>query len=275
MVSKITETMGQDIGSELLDTLMPGEDGVLRYYEVLLEEVERTIAEHNEAAADALRCGDYDIVRQLMEWSEKAKSHRRRINDLQHEWAELFSMWKLEASIQSLPGPRVTLRLPDGLRTPIRAFRFPILASLDERGGIAINETILDDIYAGSQQFLKEDDKQPLLSDPAQPRWRNSSIWCLDEMAAEGLIAPGSARGTWEITDEGRTELARLHEHRSANGHAPSDEDPSNWLLGSDSDDVVREAESSFPLEAEDDEVKEAESSSSLDAEDDEPPEWQ
>ena len=259
MVSKITDTMGQDIGSELLDNLVPGEDGVLRYYEALLEEVERTIAAHNEAAADALRCGDYDIVRQLMDWSEKAKSHHRRINDVQHEWAELFSMWNLEASIQRLPGPRVTLRLPDGLRTPIRAFRLPILASLDERGGIAFNETILDDIYERSQQSLKEDDKQPLLSDPAQPRWRNSSMWCLDELTVDGLIAPGAARGSWEITDEGRNELARLHQHRGANDHIPGDDEPPNWLLGSDSDDASKETESSL----------------SVGAADDEPPEWQ
>ena len=132
MVSNTTDTLGQDIESELLDTLLPGEDGVQRYYEALLEEVERTISAHNEAAAEALRSGDYDIVRQLMDWSEKAKSHHRSISASQHDWAELFSMWGLNASAQRLPGPRVTVRLPDGLRTPIRAYRFPILSCLFE-----------------------------------------------------------------------------------------------------------------------------------------------
>ena len=49
MVSNTTDTLGPESGSEILDTLLPGEDGVLRYYEALLEEVERTIAAHNEA----------------------------------------------------------------------------------------------------------------------------------------------------------------------------------------------------------------------------------
>ena len=268
MAAKITDTMGQDTGSELSGTLVPGEDAVLRYYEALLEEVERTIAEHNEAAADALRCGDYDLVRQLMDRSEKAKSHHRRIFDSQREWTELFSMWGLNASAQSLPGPRVTLRLPDGLRTPIRAYRLPILASLFEHGGIAVNDTILDDVYTRAQNFLKEDDKQPLLSDPAQPRWRNSSIWCLDELAAEGLIAPGSARGSWEITDDGTIELARLQEQHGEDDYTPGDDEATNWLQGAESDDEANEAES-------DDEANEAESSVAVDAEEDQPPEWQ
>lgn len=259
MVSNITDTTGQDIESDLFDTLLPGEDSVLRYYESLLEEVERTIAEHNEAAADALRCSDYEIVRQLMDWSEKAKSHHRHVSNLQQEWAVLFSMWNLEASIQRLPGPRVTQRHPEGVRTPIRAFRYPILASLDERGGIAVNETILEDVYARSQHIIKEDDMQPLLSDPTQPRWHNTSIWCIDEMAAEGLIAPGPARGSWEIKDEGRAELARLGQQRDANGNFPTDNEPPNWMLGSDSDYAA----------------KTAQPSASLDAEDDNPPEWQ
>ena len=238
MVNTITSKVRRDIQPEAMDGIASGEDSIQLYYEVLLEEVERSVEEYNEASVDALRCSDYDSVRQLMDWSEKVKAHHRQVHLLQAEWSELVSRWGMEASLQSLPGPRVTQRLPDGLRTPGRIYRLPILASLAERGGFAHNETILADVHEYLESSLNEYDLQPLLSNPDQPRWRNTCVWCLDQLATENLIVAGSPRGSWEITDEGRAELARLQSHASENVLDLDEEETTNFLeSGSDPDD--------------------------------------
>ena len=249
MVNTITSTVRQDIQPEAMNGKTSGEDGIHLYYEVLLEEVEKSVEEYNEAAVDALRCSDYDSVRQLMDWSEKVKAHHTQIQCLQAKWIELVSTWEIEASQQSLPGPRVTLRFPDGLRTSGRIYRLPILASLAERGGLVHNKTIHADVHAYLESSLNEYDLQPLLSNPDQPRWRNTCVWCLDQLATENLIVAGSPRGSWEITGEGRAELARLQSHASENVLDLDQGEATEGEFGSDSDDDEELTTPSFASE--------------------------
>ena len=249
MVNTINTTVRQDIPPEAMDSITSGEDGIQLYYEVLLEEVEKTVEEYNEAAVDSLRCSDYDSVRQLMDWSEKVKAHHRQVQWLQAEWIELVSRWDVDAYQQSLPGPRVTQRFPDGLRTPGRIYRLPILASLAERGGFARKETIHADVHEYLESSLNEYDLQPLLSNPDQPRWRNTCVWCLDQLATENLIVAGSRRGSWEITGEGRAELARLQSHASENLLDLEEEETTDSEFGSDPDDDEELTNPSFASE--------------------------
>ena len=49
MVNEIANSRGHDLQSQVFDSMGSGEDSVLIYYEMLLEEIERTVEEYNEA----------------------------------------------------------------------------------------------------------------------------------------------------------------------------------------------------------------------------------
>ncbi len=51
---------------------------------------------------------------------------------------------------------------------------------------------------------LNDYDKQPLLSAPSFPRWRNTVQWARNALVKDGLMANDSPKGIWAITDQGR-----------------------------------------------------------------------
>ena len=68
-------------------------------------------------------------------------------------------------------------------------------------------------------------------------------------MALEGLIVAGSSRGSWEITDEGKAEFARLQQKVGGNGDNGDDDEPSDWEFGSDPEDESDDPEATFEVE--------------------------
>jgi hypothetical protein len=98
-------------------------------------------------------------------------------------------------------------RLARGLRTPESAFILPILRALDELGGAAPMQEVLEKVGAAMRGQLRDVDDQPLKSDPNHPRWNNTAQWARNTMVAEGLLKNNSPRGVWEITAAGRKQL--------------------------------------------------------------------
>jgi hypothetical protein len=95
-------------------------------------------------------------------------------------------------------------RLAKGLRTPESAFVLPILQALQELGGQASMQQVLEKVGAAMGNQLRDVDYQPLKSDPNRPRWNNTAQWARNTMVAEGLLRNNSPRGIWEIADAGR-----------------------------------------------------------------------
>ena len=201
---------------EVLDTTM-GEDGIVLYYEALLEEVERGVEVYNEEAVECIRSNDYESVKQIMEWTQAVRVYHRRVKELQSEWAQLVSKWEVDAAVHELPGPRSARKVPEGWRTPGRAFRIPILESLVGTSGAVTNSGVLSEVFRRMESTLNDHDHQLLLSNPELPRWRNTAIWCIDQLAVEGLICSGPARGTWEITDQGISVLGEQRQDVGGN----------------------------------------------------------
>lgn len=184
-------------------------------FEILLEEIETVVAGLNEDGANALRNSDYETAKGIMEQARQIFAFRERIKELQKEWERLFA--KAAATVLKKRAQLAALaqRLQRGLRTPEAAFRLPILEALVELGGSASIVDVLDRVHEKMANHLNEYDHQPLPSTPNEPRWRNTAQWCRNTMVREGLLAPGSPRGVWEITEAGRAELTHL---KQANG---------------------------------------------------------
>lgn len=102
-------------------------------------------------------------------------------------------------------GPRGDVK-----RTPQEAFRLPILRVLAQLGGRAKKLEVIERVYNMMKSQLTADDLKPLAVN-RDARWFNTASWERQNMTHEGLLAKGSPRGIWEITEQGR-EYLRQHE---------------------------------------------------------------
>lgn len=188
---------------------MGNRDEVLAAFEILLEEIEAVAGGLHEAASDALNNGEYQAAKDLIQTAERVSTFRERVRALKSEW--LSGMFQPTSSLPpTVRRPRSgTGASSRGLRTPLEAYRRPILEALDELGGAAPVEQVLQRVHDKVRPQLTEFDYK-LLPGSGRVRWRNAAEWCRYNMVREGLLASGSPRGTWEITDAGKAELRRL-----------------------------------------------------------------
>jgi restriction system protein len=102
-------------------------------------------------------------------------------------------------------------RLQHGLKTPERAYRLPILRSLEEMGGSGPVNDVLTRTRQKMNSILNSYDLT-LLKDGHTPRWRNAAQWERNNMRDAGLIKKDSPSGIWEITEAGRNWLREHQE---------------------------------------------------------------
>ena len=101
-----------------------------------------------------------------------------------------------------------------GQSLPIAEFELPVLESLIEMGGSAATERVVDLVGQKLEPMLKEIDYGPLQSGRA--RWTNSAAFARLDLKKLGQIAAGSPRGIWEITEAGRSRVARAQDGPTA-----------------------------------------------------------
>jgi hypothetical protein len=173
-------------------------------FEILLEEVEAVGNTLNDAGADAFRKGDYEQARRVIEDATRLAGFREKIKSLQKEWQQGF-VGKTVAPVSGIPKAKrkIDKRLTRGLRTPEEAFRLPLLQALNELGGRASMNDVLNGLEKNLKSTLTPYDYQPLPSNPKQMRWKNTAQWCRLTLVTEGLMKNDSHWGVWEISPSG------------------------------------------------------------------------
>jgi restriction system protein len=71
------------------------------------------------------------------------------------------------------------------------------LQVLEKMGGSGKIGDVLDRVGQIMRPVLKDVDRDPLASDPSNPRWRNAAQWARNSMVQEGLLRADSPRGVW------------------------------------------------------------------------------
>ena len=125
--------------------------------------------------------------------------------------------------------------LAKGLRTPEDAFRLPILRALVQLGGSGKMQAVLDLVHEEMAPQLNHHDYEPIPSNPNLPRWQNSTQWCRAKLIRDGALRSDSARGLWEISNEGRAWAAQDEnpaQPPSPPAASPSPAAPSNHSQG-------------------------------------------
>lgn len=183
---------------------------VTEAFDGLLREIDKTVEALRKEGMDALSGGSFAAVREVSQQAERLTEMRAKVMELLRDWGRILTGRAVDARRRRPAKAVSSERLRRGLRTPERVFRVPILRTLVEFGGAAQVSKVLDRLTASMKDVLNDHDRQPLPSDPAQIRWRNTVAWCRNDLAREGLLAADSPRGVWAITPAGRDELKRV-----------------------------------------------------------------
>lgn len=180
-------------------------DHITTAFEQILEELEETrnlLAEKITTHATQQR---FDEVVALGQQGTQLEGFRMRVGQLRDEWRQQF------ASLQTAPTPATPAapkRRNHGLRTPQHVYYQPILQVLVDAGGRARSAFVVSSVYPKVKHLLNSYDHEPLPSNPKDTRWANAVAWARNDLREQGLIAPGSPQGVWEISAAGRAWLA-------------------------------------------------------------------
>ena len=127
-----------------------------------------------------------------------------QVNTLRSSWEAFFGQDISEEEI-------ILTDLPEGdgsavrpLRTPEIAFYRPILEALEELGGEAAANDVLNSVYEKLQTRLTRHDREGLSSDATLPRWRNAAMWARNTLVQDGRLERLNNKGSWRISDRGR-----------------------------------------------------------------------
>ncbi|HET8954985.1 MAG TPA: winged helix-turn-helix domain-containing protein [Solirubrobacterales bacterium] len=98
-------------------------------------------------------------------------------------------------------------RAAPGSVAPIQAYWIPVLQVLEESGGAAHSNDVIDALESRMVGVFTDRDYQPLRS--GEVRWRNRVRFARLRMKEKGLISDSSRRGVWAITSRGRAYLRK------------------------------------------------------------------
>ena len=183
---------------------------VLAAFEMLMEEVETDVDLINKVGTRAMERRDYDGARAAIEQATQVTAFREKIVSLRKEWQTLTRTQESKAGEEVSSLKRRNLgRLHMGLRTPEIVYYRPILEALNELGGSAELNDVLERVEQSMRGILRQVDYEPLASGTEMLRWRNTAQWARNTMVEEGLLKADSPRGMWEITEAGRRSLGK------------------------------------------------------------------
>lgn len=200
-------------------------------FDMLLEELSNDHDDLAQELTPAGRRGDYETVSNISDRLAKVDGLRQKISELRQEWdaipSPLVDLVSTESNAvhetpqvppqRSInPGsnpPRVvTSRLDRGGKTNNAAYERPILETLVEMGGSGKSRLALNQVERKMRHSLNAYDYEPTPSKEKVQRWQESAEWCRYAMVRHGYLRSDSPRGTWEITELGRSHLRELQQ---------------------------------------------------------------
>lgn len=108
-------------------------------------------------------------------------------------------------SSKKLPPQR---KLVKGLKTPEKAFVFPVIDTLMEFGGTAPRKQVVQIVYEKMKHILNDYDLLPMSYNKYVPRWKDTLHWVKLNLLERGILARGTEKGIWALTDYGKAYYA-------------------------------------------------------------------
>ncbi|RPI58749.1 MAG: hypothetical protein EHM56_00960 [Chloroflexi bacterium] len=181
-------------------------------FETLLAGLAAALNESLERHSAAASKGDLKALEAETELQRQLVEARKKLQALQKAWPLPIGK-RPAAGKPAAPRPKAkraprAQKLKRGQKPPQDAYVLPILQALDEMGGRGAVPDVLDRVGQIMADDFNEHDRSTVKS--GDIRWRTTAHWARHEMKEQGLLAAGSRRGIWEITEEGRVYLRDL-----------------------------------------------------------------
>lgn len=170
-------------------------DTITTAFEQIIEELEEERNTLTTKIAEHASQGQFDEVVKLGQHGNQLEEFRSQVIRLRNDWNKQFA---------AKPVKRVVKRRNRGLRTPQSTYHRPILESLIELGGKARSAEVIERVHEKVKHILNDYDREPLDSNPREPRWRDAVSWSRYDLREQGFIESGSPQGIWEISAAGR-----------------------------------------------------------------------
>ena len=182
---------------------------VIPAFDMLLEELERIIPDLNQQGKNLLDKKQYSQAHELINKAEAVVTFQSKVKTLREEWVRMQVPPRRKIiTIKDPPGH--SYRAKKGERTPQSEFQLPILQVLKELGGRANIRKVYAELEKKLGDQFTEKDLEPTSSNENDICWKNNARWARQILVNEGLMAPDSPRGIWEITPAGREALKAL-----------------------------------------------------------------
>jgi len=180
---------------------------VIPAFDMLLEELERIIPDLNAQGKDLLDKKQYAQAHELINKAESVLAFQGKVIALCDEWVKMQVPPRRPVEVGQ---PKPVYKAKKDERTPQSEFQLPILQVLKELGGRAQLRKVYPELEKKMGDRFTEKDLEATSSNENDICWKNNARWARQILVNEGLMAPDSPRGIWEITPAGREALKAL-----------------------------------------------------------------
>ena len=182
-------------------------------FEFLLEELETELAHMERVGTRSLKVHEHAHAREFTDWAADVTAFRDEVRALRRKWQEEAGwIGEAEQKLGLAAEWRNHDRMHRELRTPASAFCEPILAAIHALGDSARTDELIREVPELMPAALQPADEEPLPCDENMPRWRNTLLWALRDMVADGWLPRDTPPDVWRATEGGqwRRECAAL-----------------------------------------------------------------
>ena len=174
--------------------------------DLLATQVREEIMRIRDEGADAMKQGDYDTAKSVIEFAGKLESFAGDVEKLVGQWNSIAKQHDVEPeTVKAIVGKTFFQRARKGTITTDKEFRIPLLQALVKLGGSGKVKQVVDQVGKLMGGKLKPKDFELLKSGPETVRWRNKVMWARNSLVNElGYMRSDAPFGVWAISDKGR-----------------------------------------------------------------------
>lgn len=174
--------------------------------DLLSTQVREEIMRIRDEGADAMKQGDYDTAKSVIEFAGKLESFAGDVDKLVGQWNSIAKQHDVEPeTVKAIVGKTFFHRARKGTITTDKEFHIPLLQALAKLGGSGKTQQVIDQVGKLMEGKLKPKDFELLKSEPETVRWRNKVMWARNSLVNQlGYMRNDAPFGVWAISDKGR-----------------------------------------------------------------------
>lgn len=173
---------------------------------LLSEEVKAEISRIRNEGADAMKAGDYETAKSVIDFAGGLETFAGNVGKLIEQWNDIAKQHDAEPeAVKEIVGKSFFGKARKGTITTHKEFYVPLLQALMNLGGGGKTQIVIDEVGNLMKGKLKPKDFEYLNTGSQTIRWRNKVAWSRSDLVNDlGYMKSDSRQGYWEISEKGR-----------------------------------------------------------------------